>query len=740
MMNIGTAILRKSSLALLASALIFVLSPSAFAAATIVIQNADAPGVGFNDPTPVAPVGGNPGTTLGQQRLNAFQHAANIWGALLVSTSTITVRATWEPLTCTANQAVLGSAGSANIWRNFTGATFNNTWYSSALANALTGVDLLSGTQEINARFNINLGTPGCFENSPFYLGLDNNHGNSVDLVSVLLHEFSHGLGFQTFTNSSTGAPNQGFASIYDRFLFDNVSQKTWSDTANMTDAERQASAVSINKLAWNGSNVTNYARGLLATPRLRVNSPPAIAGNYLVGTADFGPALGFPGSSANVVQALDAADGSGPTDTDGCTALTNGAAINGRIALIDRGSCNFTVKVKNAQLAGAVAVLVADNVAGPLTGLGGGDATITIPSVRITLADGNTIKGQLASGVNATLLLDRSVPGGADAAGRALMYSPNPFEGGSSVSHWDETAFPNQLMEPSISGDLTHFVTPPYDLTTALFRDLGWVTTNPIDQPEFFVHQHYVDFFNREPDAGGLAFWTNQITSCGADAACIDLKRTNVSAAFYVSIEFQETGYLVYRMHKAGFGNLPGAPVPVRFGDLLPDTQQIGNGVVVGQGNWQTTLNNNKVIFAQDFVSRPTFIATHPTSLTPAQFVDALFANAGVTPTATDRTAAIDEFLGAGDTVDAAARARALRRVAENATLSSQEFNKAFVLMQYFGYLRRNPFDAPEPTLDYGGYNFWLNKLNQFNGNYVSAEMVRGFIVSGEYRQRFGP
>lgn len=729
-MIVLSGVVRKFSTGFLTLVAIALFSSPAFGAATIVILNGDAAGVGFNDPTAVSPVGGNPGTTLGQQRLNAFQHAANIWGATLVSTSTITVRATWEPLTCSANTAVLGSAGAANIFRNFAQVPFNDTWYGSALANAITGVDL-SGNHEINARFNINLGNPDCLNGSPFYLGLDANHGTGVDLVSVLLHEFGHGLGFQTFTSSSTGAQNGGFPSIYDRFLFDNTTAKIW---INMTDAERQASAINTGNLVWTGSHVTNYARGILATPRLRVNSPAPVAGHYQVGTSNFGPPLTFPGTTANLVASVPA---------DGCTALTNGAAVSGKIALIDRGSCNFTVKVKNAQDAGALAVVIVDNVQdSPPPSLGGSDATITIPAVRITLNDGNTIKAQLAGGVNATLLLDRSVPGGADAQGRALMFTPNPFQSGSSVSHFDTSTYPNQLMEPNISGDLKHFVTPPYDLTTPLFRDLGWATTNPIDLPQFFVRQHYIDFFNREPDAGGLAFWTNEITSCGNNAACIDLKRTNVSAAFYVSIEFQETGYLVYRMYKAGYGNLDNgaAPVPVRFAELLPDTQQIGNGVIVGVGDWQTRLNSNKVIFAQDFVSRAAFIARHPISLTPAQFVDALFANGAVTPTASERDAAIAEFGGAGNTVNTAARGRALRLVAENPTLSNQEFNKAFVLMQYFGYLRRNPYDAPEPTLDYGGYNFWLTKLNQFNGNYVNAEMVRSFLVSSEYRQRFGP
>jgi hypothetical protein len=267
-----------------------------------------------------------------------------------------------------------------------------------------------------------------------------------------------------------------------------------------------------------------------------------------------------------------------------------------------------------------------------------------------------------------------------------------------------------------------------------------GALPLNKIDDAQFFVTQHYHDFLNRNPDASGLAFWTNQIISCGTNAACIETKRINVSAAFFLSIEFQETGYLVYRIYKAAYGNLPNAPVPVRFSEFLPDTQQIGHDVVVGVGNWQAQLENNKQTFAADFVARPRFTSAYPTSLTPAQFVDALFVNAAVIPSATDRAAAISEFAGAATTSDTAARARALRRVAENSTLNQQEFNRAFVLMQYFGYLRRNPYDPPEPTLDYQGYNFWLSKLNQFGGNFVDAEMVKAFLVSGEYRQRFGP
>lgn len=265
-----------------------------------------------------------------------------------------------------------------------------------------------------------------------------------------------------------------------------------------------------------------------------------------------------------------------------------------------------------------------------------------------------------------------------------------------------------------------------------------GTVQVNPIDDARTFVRQQYLDFLNRSPDQSGWDFWTNTITSCGNDQQCIDLRRVNASAAFFLSIEFQETGYLVYRFYKGSYGNLTGLPVPIRFNEFLPDATAIGQGVVVGQAGWEALLESNKQAFASEFVQRSRFTSAFDPSLTPAQFVDRMFTNAGVTPTLAERNAVIAEFGSAMTTADVAARARALRAFAENPTLKSQEFNRAFVLMQYFGYLRRNPNDAPDS--DFTGYNFWLTKLNQFNGNFVNADMVKAFITSSEYRNRFGP
>jgi hypothetical protein len=464
-----------------AAASLLAVSASAFSAATIVIVNGNAPGVGFNDPTPVAPVGGNTGTTLGQQRLNAFQAAANIWGATLTSVPAINVLATFEPLSCTATSAVLGSAGPTEIFSDFPGAPLAGTWYHYALTNKLYGATADPPNPEIRARFNSNLGNPGCLTGTPFYLGLDNNHGGAIDLVTVLLHEFGHGLGFSTVTSGSTGAQILGQPSAYDWFAFDNTAGKNW---VQMTDAERQASAVNPRKLVWTGGNVTAAVPSVLqaGTPLLSVSGSVAVAGNYDVGTASFGPPLANPGVTADIMPLVDTTAPTGATLACDPIGALAALSIRNNIALVDRGVCGFVVKVKNAQNAGAKAVIVADNAAGgPPAGLGGSDPTITIPSVRITQADGNLLKGALKfrsrtrSGVIGTLGLNPSIRAGADALGRALLFTPNPFQSGSSVSHWDTIATPNQLMEPAINGDLTHSVIPPQDLTFRLLQDLGW-------------------------------------------------------------------------------------------------------------------------------------------------------------------------------------------------------------------------------------------------------------------------
>jgi hypothetical protein len=261
-----------------------------------------------------------------------------------------------------------------------------------------------------------------------------------------------------------------------------------------------------------------------------------------------------------------------------------------------------------------------------------------------------------------------------------------------------------------------------------------GTTTVVTINDADFFVSQQYVDFLSRMPDQSGFNFWTGEITGCGSNAACTELKRINVSGAFFLSIEFKETGYLVYRIYKSAFGDLSGKPVPVRRENFIPDSRTISSGVIVGNPGWDTVLENNKQAFALAFVGRPEFQTAFPGTMTAAQFVDKLDLNAGRVLSSTE-TANLVAILGATPS-DPAKRASVLRSVAESSNLQQREFNKAFVLMQYFGYLKRNPDEGNDT--DFAGYNFWLGKLNQFGGNFVNAEMVKAFITSSEYSQRF--
>jgi hypothetical protein len=255
----------------------------------------------------------------------------------------------------------------------------------------------------------------------------------------------------------------------------------------------------------------------------------------------------------------------------------------------------------------------------------------------------------------------------------------------------------------------------------------------NPIDESQFFVRQHYLDFLNREPDQSGWSFWINNIESCGSDAGCREVKRIDTSAAFFLSIEFQETGFFVYRVYKAAFGNAPNKPVPLTIQEFLPETQEVGRGVVVNQAGWEQQLEANKQAWVASLTQRRRFTSVFG-AVSNAQFVDTLNANTGGALSPAERDSLVARLNG-----NVITRAQALREVAENPEFKRREFNRAFVLMQYFGYLRRNPEDAPEPTLDFTGYSFWLAKLEQFGGDYRAAEMVRAFIVSQEYRRRFG-
>jgi hypothetical protein len=468
-------------------------------AATITIVSRDAPGTGFTDPTPVAPVGGNMGTTLGEQRMNVYRYVANIWEANLTSNVEIKVSAAWEALTCTATSATLGSAGAWNIWHDFPNSR-PGQWYPQALANKLAGVNLTDGIPDdgtgygnfdIKTQFNVNLGNPNCLAGNGFYLGLDGNAAGKVNFAATLLHELGHGLGFSvTSVNTSNGwrinpagtayVASGGLPSVWEPFMYDNTSGKTW---LNMSNAERAASALNNLKLAWNGPNAVAGASILTGTPMVTATSPAGSVASLDYSPSAFGPTVPTSGRLGVLAVLTPQAGETGP----GCEPFdaANRAAVAGKVPIISRGTCSFAIKVKNAQNAGAVGVLLANNVDGAIAP-GGADATVTIPSVGITLADGNRLKAavvaarpygsrSVAGVVTANLATDPLRKAGADAAGRPLLYTPTTLAPGSSVSHWDVTAFPNLLMEPNISSDLTLQVSPPKDLTLPLLKDIGW-------------------------------------------------------------------------------------------------------------------------------------------------------------------------------------------------------------------------------------------------------------------------
>ncbi len=474
---------RGARLAVLALAL----AAPARGAVTITIVNGNAAGVGFNDPTPATPVGGNTGTTLGAQRLQAFQYAASLWSALLEGNVSIQIQASFEPLDCTATTGTLGAAGPTQAMSDFPNAPEPRTWYAAALASRLAGTDLLQGSAaEIQAKFNSNLGTANCLTASRWYYGLDDQHGDSIDLVTVLLHEFAHGLGFLTFVDPTTGEEFQSQPDIFEKHVRDDSVGVYWDD---MTAAERQASAIRTGSIAWDSPRVNAAAPGTLsAMPTLSVLAPAPIAGELAVGTADFGAALTDTGVTGTLVAAEDPSDAAGSATTDACSPLTNAAAVAGHVALVDRGTCTFAQKASNVQAAGAIGLVVANNVADTsVLGMAGSDASITIPLVSVTQAAGVSLRANLATGVTVTLRLDPSRRAGADSSGRLRLYAPNPVDSGSSISHWDSSAFPHLLMQPSLSSDLPHAV----DLTLPMLQDIGWATEAVIpSEPRGGVHR----------------------------------------------------------------------------------------------------------------------------------------------------------------------------------------------------------------------------------------------------------
>jgi hypothetical protein len=848
-------------------------SSTAFGTATIVIQNADGPNVGFNDPTPVAPIGGNSGTTVGQQRLNAFQFAASIWGATLTSGPTITISAGWAELTCTANAGTLGSASAGSAARDFAGS-IPGTWYAAALRNALVNNDS-NATAEVNAQFNSKLGTTGCLENLHWYYGLNTSTDpGGINLVTVLLHEFAHGLGFQTFTNSGTGVQfgsdaGGRFPSIYDRFLFDNSTGKTWPQ---MTDAERVTSAINFQNLAWNGTQVNSDAvtvltsgkdgsgRPLMFTPNPRqpgssvshwdqsatrnqlmepnINNnlthsvlppedltfsqlrdigwcsgcpqppppttpSPPVNDNFANAQAVFGCSGTVTGT--NVAATKEAGEPNNPDSAQSTKSVwyTWQAPSTGSVTITTAGSdFDTTLAIYTGSSLGALGTAIAHN--DDIPDVAGQDhqtsSIVTFSATAGTIyrikVDGFNNSNSL--GDTGSIVLNWNQSGCLDwqpttltagqidrkiwtVGGRTYAYVKLLFpNAGYRVTNWGQPTrvgndFTVDAAVEKFSGASVQAVT-----TTAQIYDLGPLSNgnysfgfktsgqglkillfsvssaapppNPIDDARQFVRQQYRDFLNREADQAGEDFWTDNITKCNDPARrppgqtveqCTLRQRETTSGAFFLSPEFQYTGYFVYRMYQGALNRQP------KLSEFLPDAQFVGNGIIVGGQLSGAQINQNKAAFAAQFVncvdatkSRCAEFKAIYDGLSNQVYVDRLFQTTGVNASASDRAALVSGLNGLTET-----RASVLQKVVDGINVISEgnqqftttygqafynaEFRRAFVQLEYFGYMKRDPDEA--------GYAFWLGKLNQFNGDFVAAEMVLAFISSPEYRARFG-
>ncbi|MGB7196550.1 MAG: PA domain-containing protein [Collimonas pratensis] len=442
-------------------------------AADFILVNQDAPGAGLNDLTAAAPVGGNPGMTLGEQRRLVYQFALEMYGSLLNSAVPVRVQASFASLgKNSAGNNILGQAGPTSSYKNFANAPLPDTVYNVALANALRGAKNNLGQDDISSQFTTDIDVGG----QGWYYGLDGRTPKGqTNFLDVVTHEIGHGLGFigDKAADRAVGSPSR----IYNRY----IRTAGGLDWSAMSLAQRSAAQISDN-LVWSGPQVTaEIPLKLRPEIAFQISAPAAAAGGSSYVTADFGVPASTAAFTGSVVQAT-YTDAGNVVHTDGCHPITNGAALAGQIALIDRGACNFSQKALYAQQAGAVAAIIADN-GGSTVGLMTGTDQVNIPSILVPQAVGTRLKSNLqgltAAGIGpypdrhlAAVLID-----GADAAGHAVqrvkLYAPPGFLPGSTISHFDQLTVPTALMAPSASA--TVIAQADLDLTPALFMDIGW-------------------------------------------------------------------------------------------------------------------------------------------------------------------------------------------------------------------------------------------------------------------------
>lgn len=464
-------------------------------------------GAGFADSTPVQPVGGNSGSTLGEQRRLALARALEIWGEALDSPIPIIVQATFPELSCTDRGAVLGQAYAWQYMRNLPGAA-DELYYASALADRIVGRDISEGAPDLAIELNASVDGACAEVAGRWYYGFDGaTPSGDNDLIQVALHELAHGFGFSSSIDPATGESQfSNGIDVYTSHILDLDRSQHWDA---LTPSERVSSAANVRRLVFDGENAQALARGRLATgvPSLALSPLPA------------GVSLERAVSDVELATNPAKSPVSGPmvvaSPTDACSGpLRND--VRGKVVLLEGGpDCHWQDGLAALAAGGAVGAVFlvsapASSPAEPLDAYGYG-SPVSVRAVTVAETTGVAINQAILHGtVTATLAGEADATLGTDAQGHPLLFASQPALQGSSLSHFDSIARPNLLMEAYVQGGSNHDV----DITLAVLRDIGWRATcgdGTLDADE------QCDLGSENSDAAGAACRSDcRMPGCG--------------------------------------------------------------------------------------------------------------------------------------------------------------------------------------------------------------------------------
>jgi hypothetical protein len=438
----------------------------------------DPTGVGFNDNTAASTLsaqalGNNLGTTVGELRRNVLEAAGARWSQFLNSQIPILVDVDFEDLGgSSAGGIVLAGASASSYVRNFANAPRPGIYYPLALASSLADADLRPDLSDIDITVNSNAELDGNSGPS-WYYGLDGNTPSDlINFSNVIAHELGHGLGFASFANLETGAYAFGDPDIFSTLIYDSEVFLSWE---SMNDSGRVTSATNDPFVVWFGPYSNTAADGVndyIASGKQNFT----IAGtSYPALKADFSSSISDDGFTGELVLVNDGVN----ITSDAAEVIINTTELSGKIALVDRGLVRFDLKVSRAQDAGALAVVIANDVEGDAIFSPSGESTDPVPVIFVSENSGINLKALLSSGnpVSVTLFTSLLTVNEGESATEfqtnIRLHAPATLEPGSSVSHWSEDASPNLLMEPSINSRLNENL----DLSPLLMKDIGWST-----------------------------------------------------------------------------------------------------------------------------------------------------------------------------------------------------------------------------------------------------------------------